>query len=50
MEIISDSQKTYFDKDEKEAVKAVIDKFVEYDEYILIEFDTVKGTATVVGL
>lgn len=30
-----------------EAAKALVDKFVEFDEYIYIEFDTDAGTVTI---
>lgn len=33
-----------------ESAQKVIDKFVEYNEYVRIEFDTDKGTATVLPL
>ena len=39
-----------FDEVCQEAAKAVVDAYVEYDEYIRVEFDTVEGTATVVEL
>lgn len=29
-------------------VKAVVEKFVRYDEYVTLEFDTVAGTAIVI--
>ena len=32
------------------AVKAVFNKYVEHDEHITIEFDTITGTATAVEL
>ena len=35
------------DEDEREAAEAVISKYVEYEEYIQVEFDTEKQTATV---
>lgn len=34
--------------DELEASRELAAKFVEYDEYIKVEFDTVTGTATVI--
>ncbi|TRZ50081.1 MAG: hypothetical protein D4S01_07420 [Dehalococcoidia bacterium] len=36
------------DDDERDAVKALVEKFVEYAEYATIEFDTKDGTARVV--
>jgi len=35
------------DEDEREAMTNLIDKFVEYGEYVSIECDTDKGTALV---
>ena len=32
---------------EKEAASDLIDKYLEYEEYIYIEFDTTKKTVTV---
>ena len=37
-------------KELKEAMEDVAEKFVEYDEYITIEFDTDGQTATVLPL
>jgi hypothetical protein len=36
--------------DDNDAMLAVTDKFIEYGEYITIEFDTKKGTAVAVPL
>lgn len=33
-----------------DAAKTVVNKFIKYEEYITIEFDTEKATATVVPL
>jgi len=33
-----------------ESTQKVLDKFVEYNEYVRVEFDTEKGTATVLPL
>ena len=35
-------------KYELEALKEQLGKFIEYDEYVTIEFDTEAGTATVI--
>ena len=33
--------------EQEDAAQAVCNKFIEYDEYVYIEMDTVKGTAKV---
>jgi hypothetical protein len=37
-------------KHEAQNIKDRLGKFIQYDEYVTIEFDTEKGTATVVPL
>ena len=36
------------DEEEREASEAMIEKYVQYGEYVYIEFDTDAGTARVV--
>lgn len=33
---------------EQKAIRKVADKFIEYDEYVVVEIDTVAGTCVVV--
>lgn len=34
-------------EDERTAIKSVIEKFIEYDEYLVVKFDTETKTAVV---
>jgi len=49
---IDDMERAEFDSDEafeeaKDKARALMDKYIEYGEYVLIDFDTEAGTATV---
>lgn len=37
------------DEDKQDAMREVAEKFIKYGENVVIEFDTVLGTATVLG-